>query len=96
MRRSFKASPGYQDEGAAWEGYNRSMTPRLLAFFIAAALMPCSAQSFDPAKPDWTKINDEAMRHYQALVRIDTTDPPGNETRAVEYLAACSKPKAFR
>ena len=26
------------------------------------------------------------MRHYQALVRIDTTDPPGNETRVVEYL----------
>ena len=26
------------------------------------------------------------MRHYQALVRLDTTDPPGNETRAVDYL----------
>jgi acetylornithine deacetylase/succinyl-diaminopimelate desuccinylase-like protein len=57
------------------------MTPRLLAFFIAAALMPCRAQTLD-----WTKIDTEAMRHYQALVRIDTTDPPGNETRAVEYL----------
>jgi acetylornithine deacetylase/succinyl-diaminopimelate desuccinylase-like protein len=62
------------------------MTPRLLAFLIAAALVPAGAQSFDPAKPDWTKIDLEAMRHYQALVRIDTTDPPGNETRAVAYL----------
>jgi len=26
------------------------------------------------------------MRHFQALVRIDTTDPPGNETRVVEYV----------
>jgi len=26
------------------------------------------------------------LHHYQALVRIDTTDPPGNETRAVEYI----------
>ncbi len=26
------------------------------------------------------------MRHFQALVRIDTTNPPGNETRVVEYV----------
>jgi acetylornithine deacetylase/succinyl-diaminopimelate desuccinylase-like protein len=36
--------------------------------------------------PDWGKVNDETMRHFQALVRLDTTNPPGNETRAVEYL----------
>jgi hypothetical protein len=26
------------------------------------------------------------LRHFQALVRLDTTNPPGNQTRAVEYL----------
>jgi acetylornithine deacetylase/succinyl-diaminopimelate desuccinylase-like protein len=26
------------------------------------------------------------MRDFQALVRIDSTDPPGNETRVVDYL----------
>jgi len=36
--------------------------------------------------PDWPKINDEAMRHFQALVRIDSTDPPGNETKVAEYV----------
>ena len=36
--------------------------------------------------PDWSKINDEAMRHFQALVQIDSTDPPGNETRVAEYV----------
>jgi hypothetical protein len=36
--------------------------------------------------PDWPKINDEAMRHFQALVQIDSTDPPGNETKVVEYV----------
>src|SRR6202049_3179892 len=35
---------------------------------------------------DWPKVNDELLRHYQALVRIDTTDPPGNESRAVDYI----------
>src|SRR6478609_4365793 len=32
------------------------------------------------------QVNAELLRHYQALVRIDTTDPPGNETRAVGYI----------
>ncbi len=36
--------------------------------------------------PDWSKVNEEAMRHYQALVRIDTTDPPGNETKVADYI----------
>src|ERR1700735_2765993 len=36
--------------------------------------------------PDWSKINDEAMRHFQALVQIDSSDPPGNETRVAEYV----------
>src|SRR5579863_7303425 len=35
---------------------------------------------------DWPKVNQELLRHYQALIRIDTTDPPGNETKAVDYL----------
>lgn len=35
---------------------------------------------------DWPQANAELLRHYQALVRIDTTDPPGNETKAVEYV----------
>ncbi|HEX5228181.1 MAG TPA: M20/M25/M40 family metallo-hydrolase [Bryobacteraceae bacterium] len=36
--------------------------------------------------PDWSKIDEEAMRHFQALVQIDSTDPPGNETRVAEYV----------
>ncbi|MBI3207378.1 MAG: M20/M25/M40 family metallo-hydrolase [Candidatus Solibacter usitatus] len=36
--------------------------------------------------PDWTAINEETMRHFQALVRFDTSDPPGNELPAGEYL----------
>src|SRR3954468_21855351 len=36
--------------------------------------------------PDWSKVNEEAMRHFQALVQIDSTDPPGNETKVVEYV----------
>lgn len=40
-----------------------------------------SAQS-----PDWAKVNEETLRHYQAVIRLDTTNPPGNETRVVDYV----------
>ncbi len=33
-------------------------------------------------------LGDDAVRHLQALLRIDTTNPPGNETPAAEYVAA--------
>src|SRR5436309_10104309 len=36
--------------------------------------------------PDWTKVNEETLRHYQAVIHIDSTDPPGNETRVVDYV----------
>ncbi len=32
-------------------------------------------------------LADDAVRHLQALLRIDTTNPPGNETPAAEYVA---------
>jgi acetylornithine deacetylase/succinyl-diaminopimelate desuccinylase-like protein len=32
---------------------------------------------------------DEAVELLQGLVRIDTTNPPGNEGKAAEYLKAC-------
>ena len=35
---------------------------------------------------DWSKTNRETLDHLRALLRIDTTNPPGNETRAAEYL----------
>jgi acetylornithine deacetylase/succinyl-diaminopimelate desuccinylase-like protein len=38
------------------------------------------------AQPDWKAVEQETLRHYQALIRLDTTNPPGNEIRAVEYV----------
>ena len=36
--------------------------------------------------PDWSAVRDEATRHLQALIRFDTTNPPGNETPAAAYI----------
>src|SRR5271154_2113480 len=35
---------------------------------------------------DWQKTNQETLKHYSALVQIDSTDPPGNETKVVDYV----------
>ena len=39
------------------------------------------------ADPDWGKVNNETLKHFQTLVRMDTSDPPGHEAPAVEYIA---------
>jgi acetylornithine deacetylase/succinyl-diaminopimelate desuccinylase-like protein len=49
---------------------------------LSAALL--AAQT--PPPPDWARLEDETMRHFQALLRFDTSDPPGKEIEAAEYL----------
>ncbi len=34
------------------------------------------------------RVNTETLRHFTALLRINTSNPPGNETEAAKYLAA--------
>jgi acetylornithine deacetylase/succinyl-diaminopimelate desuccinylase-like protein len=63
------------------------MTPmrRIAAgLLLAAAGAAVSAQT--RSTPDWTAVEAEALKHFQALVRIDTSDPPGRERDAVDYL----------
>jgi acetylornithine deacetylase/succinyl-diaminopimelate desuccinylase-like protein len=38
------------------------------------------------AAPDWQALNAECVRHLQSLIRLDTSNPPGNESLAVEYI----------
>src|SRR5471032_3071960 len=57
------------------------MSKRVFLAVLCAACASLKAQT-----PDWAKINEETMRHFEALVRIDTTNPPGNETRVVDYV----------
>ncbi|MBI3537493.1 MAG: M20/M25/M40 family metallo-hydrolase [Chloroflexi bacterium] len=40
---------------------------------------------------NWNSVRDEVTRHLQSLIRIDTTNPPGNETRAMEFVASVLK-----
>jgi acetylornithine deacetylase/succinyl-diaminopimelate desuccinylase-like protein len=52
-----------------------------------AGLLLLSLATFaQTTQPDWTAAEGETLRHFQALLRIDTSDPPGNEAPAVDYL----------
>ena len=54
---------------------------RTLSALALLSALPLAAQNID-----WNKVNDEAMRNFQSLVQIDSTNPPGNETRVVEFV----------
>jgi acetylornithine deacetylase/succinyl-diaminopimelate desuccinylase-like protein len=60
----------------------------LLAVFALAAFVQSAG-----SQVQWNAaaIEAETMQHFQALLRLDTSSPPGNEIRAVEYLEQALK-----
>src|SRR3954471_10756944 len=52
-------------------------------------LLGCCFFAFAMAQPaiqDWSKIEEETMVHFQAILRCNTQTPGGSEKPAVEYL----------
>jgi acetylornithine deacetylase/succinyl-diaminopimelate desuccinylase-like protein len=60
--------------------------PRLCIASLIAALLVTSAGAQQPNAVDWSQVEAETMQHFQALLRFDTSDPPGTERAAAEYL----------
>ena len=60
-----------------------SFTRSLPFFLLSLFISPAMAQT---TQPDWAKIEEETMRHFQAILRLDTSNPPGNESLVVDYL----------
>ena len=44
---------------------------------------------------DWEAVRAEVTGHLQALIRIDTTNPPGNESEAARYLEGILRQEGF-
>jgi len=66
----------------------------LLVFFVT---LSCTAQGYPPSAPaqalpsqstDLSKLQADALGWLQGLIRINTTNPPGNELVAAKYIAA--------
>lgn len=69
-----------------WPGLRRSTAAFLFASAVAWCLLaPLHAQA--GREPDWPRLQAETLEHYQAVLRIDSSDPPGNEMGVVDYLA---------
>ena len=69
----------------------RRQRPTTIALATVLALLATSsiARSSQPgATPDFDAARDEVVKILSGFVRIDTSNPPGNETKGAEYLKA--------
>ena len=57
---------------------------RLLVALVA--VLPVAGVCQDRYPVDWSQVETEALDHFAALLRIDTSNPPGNETEVAVYL----------
>ncbi len=58
---------------------------RLIALCLALAA-GAAAQERYPV--DWGKLEPEIVERFRELIRIDTSNPPGNETKAAQAIQA--------
>src|SRR5215217_3557735 len=56
-----------------------------LALLITAAFA-AAPKAQARRDPDWPRLQTETLQHYQAILRLDSSDPPGNEKSMVDYL----------
>src|SRR5687768_9515788 len=59
---------------------------RPFSLLLTVALAVASLGAQGPGTADWRRIEAETMEHFQAVLRFDTSDPPGNERPAAEYI----------
>jgi acetylornithine deacetylase/succinyl-diaminopimelate desuccinylase-like protein len=69
------------------KGFAACLPAIVLAIVAAPAAAATSPAAATPAAgPDFTKARAETQQILADLVRIDTSNPPGNESKAAEYI----------
>jgi len=58
------------------------------SIFAVICITGVTASYGADAKLDWKSLNDEAIATLSRYVQIDTTNPPGNESKAAAFLKA--------
>ena len=58
-----------------------SRLPLALLLMTALALVAPQLSERGAQQPTGAAFEAETLQHYQALLRLDTSSPPGNETR---------------
>src|SRR6516162_2098937 len=85
MTARFSLIPG-KTRGHRPRPQREKNTMRTLILLLCISALVSAALRAQSQQPDWKAFDEETMRHFQALVRFDTTDPPGNEKPAADYL----------
>jgi acetylornithine deacetylase/succinyl-diaminopimelate desuccinylase-like protein len=71
---------------------NKSVRKPMAVSNVRAAFLLVSAMTVGPfaqaAQPDWDTVDAETLQQFQAMLRIDTSNPPGNETELANHVAA--------
>jgi hypothetical protein len=57
-----------------------------LVLTLVLAASPLSAQA-----PDWKAVEAEALKTLQGYVRLNTSNPPGDVTKAADFLTGILK-----
>ena len=69
---------------------NSSRAPgrRIRRLLFAAAALAVTAALPQPARAqtDWEKYETRTVEHLREYLRLDTSNPPGNERRAAEFF----------
>ena len=58
---------------------------RMRLSLTGLALLATAALAAPPAI-DWPKVNQETFEHFSNVLMMDTSNPPGNETKVARYL----------
>jgi acetylornithine deacetylase/succinyl-diaminopimelate desuccinylase-like protein len=62
------------------------MDPRRLLTPLLLVTLATSAPAQSTPEPDWTAASRETLAHLQAMIRLNTTNPPGNELLVAGHL----------
>ncbi|HYV05069.1 MAG TPA: M20/M25/M40 family metallo-hydrolase, partial [Blastocatellia bacterium] len=67
-------------------GISRRIGVSLAAFAVIAIVSFPAVSSGRSTDPDFSAARDETVKILSSFIRIDTSNPPGNETKGAEYL----------
>jgi acetylornithine deacetylase/succinyl-diaminopimelate desuccinylase-like protein len=67
------------------------MDPRRLLAFLSLVTLATTASAQSTPEPDWTAASRETLAHLQAMIRLNTVNPPGNELLVAGHLDSALK-----
>ena len=59
---------------------------KIIGVILVVILLPLTAHSQDTSRIDWPRYQDMAVELMQQYLRVNTSNPPGNEIEAARFL----------